>query len=136
MPTSEPRFWRNLKRVGKLPVPWIVKYANGKILFGFRNLHRMRDCFHKRLCAVCGEKIVGPLTFAGGVLATSAGIFNEPNMHEECLRASLDVCPYLKSKVDPLYATTASGCKMTEKDNSIGYHAQNILRVQQLIEGV
>jgi hypothetical protein len=58
-----------------------------------------------RLCALCGEVVLGYLAFLGGPGCLESGIFTDPGMHEDCARAATRLCPFIGGRKDYSAAT-------------------------------
>jgi hypothetical protein len=80
------------------PIPWIVYVEpSGKPQFTINDPSKVEDCIRKRLCGLCGKRIVGSFWFIGGMrcFTHEHGAFIDPPMHEHCARYAIRVCPFL-----------------------------------------
>lgn len=77
------------------PVPFFVKWLDGKPDFRIADAHKVKLCIIQRLCWVCGEPLRGPKTFAIGPMCSINRISSEPPSHLECAEWSVKGCPFL-----------------------------------------
>ncbi len=61
---------------------------------------KVLECFHKRLCSVCGNRIQDVCIFIGGPLSVANRCFSDPPCHYSCAKYAMQVCPYLHSTRD------------------------------------
>ena len=86
------RVWRGVA------VPVGVVIANdGRPMFSLNNEAERARAVRRRLCPICGTKLFRGRWLVGGPLSAlhPEGAFIDPPMHSECMRYSLQVCPYL-----------------------------------------
>jgi hypothetical protein len=95
-----------LRRDGRgLPIPFTNHiYPDGTPDFRVIDPKKIRKCAKLRLCGICGEKLLGGVTFIGGTISAGNGLFTDAPMHEVCARYAKVTCPYLRG--DKSYATT------------------------------
>lgn len=77
------------------PVPFFVKWLNGKPEFRIADGYKHKLCMIQRLCWVCGQKLVGLKTFPIGPMCSINRISSEPPSHLECAEWSVKGCPFL-----------------------------------------
>ncbi len=58
---------------------------------------KVAECVNRKLCGVCGEKLInGDYWFISGPLSSDYSFyFTDPAMHEECARFALMICPWM-----------------------------------------
>jgi hypothetical protein len=59
---------------------------------------KQEQCAMKKLCMICGQKLVVKKWFIGGHMAGQNRLFTDPAMHEECARYAIQVCPFLSNQ--------------------------------------
>lgn len=77
------------------PVPFFVKWLDGKPEFRIADGYKHKLCTIQRLCWVCGQKLVGLKTFPIGPMCSINRISSEPPSHLECAEWSVKGCPFL-----------------------------------------
>lgn len=90
-----PDYFVGMRLHGAVPVPFTVLWVNGVPDYTRVDQARWLQAVHRRLCAVCGRRLGWWVTFAGSEESVSARMFGDPAMHDECLRWSLEACPFL-----------------------------------------
>jgi hypothetical protein len=103
--TEIPKTMRTLPRDGRgYPVPYIVMVdRHGQAHFSINDIRRVHDVIRKRLCSICGKKLLPQVWFVGGTrcFISTRGAFLDPPVHHECGTYALQVCPFLAA---PNYA--------------------------------
>lgn len=81
------------------PIPVVVArdVTTGQPLFIVNDSKVARQCVRKKLCQICGQRMIKELWFIGGPLSALApnGWYFDSAMHHECAQYALQVCPYL-----------------------------------------
>ncbi len=78
------------------PIPYFVKWYNGKPDFRVADGAKQFVCAKRRVCWVCGSKLDHHVAFIGGPIScTQSYAFSDGPMHRECAEYALIVCPYL-----------------------------------------
>lgn len=77
------------------PVPFFVKWLDGKPEFRIADSDKLKLCVIQRLCWVCGDPLRGPKTFPIGPMCSINRISAEPPSHLECAEWSVKGCPFL-----------------------------------------
>jgi hypothetical protein len=100
--TLLPKNLRTLERDRRgYPIPYIVyRDAAGGPHFPINDATKVEEVLRKRLCALCGKRLVDGAWFIGGArcFTDPAGAFLDPPAHEECARYAIKVCPYLAAR--------------------------------------
>lgn len=89
---------RHLQTYGGLPVPFTVKWIDGKPDFRQSDEEKVARCLAHKLCAICGRKLGYMAYYLGGDLCATNHLFNDPAMHELCARMSMRLCPFVNGK--------------------------------------
>lgn len=82
------------------PVPYIVlRDEHGAPHLGANDLLLVDQVIRERRCHVCGEPLEARVWFVGGpasaLLNGAHSVYADGPLHHECLRYSMQVCPYL-----------------------------------------
>jgi hypothetical protein len=80
------------------PIPYVVQRdQTGQPLFIVNNRDLANHCVRRKLCSICGEKMVKELWFVGGPQSAfhPHGAYYDSAMHHDCLQYALRVCPYM-----------------------------------------
>jgi hypothetical protein len=77
------------------PTPYFVGELDGKPDFRVIHPDRFADCYNKRLCWLCGEKLGQYLAFVIGPMCSINRISSEPPSHRECAEYAVRACPFL-----------------------------------------
>lgn len=77
------------------PILFTTAYINGKPDLRVSNPDKREECFQRKLCGVCGERLNYWLYFVTGKLGVKNRTFSDPPMHSECLNYAMEVCPFL-----------------------------------------
>ncbi|PRY35293.1 hypothetical protein [Umezawaea tangerina] len=86
---------------GGLVVPWVsVELANGTFDLGNMNNTRANQCFVRRRCQVCGQRIGARAVFLLSESALESMSAGEPPLHPECAAYSKAACPMVAGRVD------------------------------------
>jgi hypothetical protein len=84
------------------PVPWtVLRDKDGQPMFTVNDTRRVHDCIRKKLCAICGKRLVKEeFWWIGGsrVFLHARGAFLDPPLHCECATYALTVCPFLAAR--------------------------------------
>lgn len=79
-----------------IPIPYFVKYFNGKPDLRVADPKKQMLCATKRVCWVCGQPLSYVSAFIGGPISCLQSLaFSDGPMHRECAEFSLKYCPYL-----------------------------------------
>ncbi len=97
--TDIPKIMRTMGRDGRgYPIPYIVMVDNrGQAHFSVNDTRRVHEVTRKRLCSICGRKLLPEVWFVGGTrcFTSPRGAFLDPPVHQECGTYALQVCPFL-----------------------------------------
>lgn len=99
-----------------VPVPYFVKFIDGKPDFRFVDQRKMVMAVRKRLCFLCGERLGRHLAFLVGPMCTVNRISAEPPNHRECAEYAVKACPFLaqptrtRREPDPGEVVPPAGC--------------------------
>ncbi|GAA1370357.1 hypothetical protein [Catellatospora chokoriensis] len=77
-----------------LPIPYVSEH-DGRVDFAMLNGQRVLDCAQRRLCGQCGTPLDYWIAFVGGPAAYRQRTYSDPPGHPACMRAAVDLCPYL-----------------------------------------
>jgi hypothetical protein len=77
------------------PTPYFVGEHEGKRDFRVIHPGRIAECYNKRLCWLCGEKLGQYLAFVIGPMCSINRISSEPPSHRECAEYAVRACPFL-----------------------------------------
>ena len=100
------------------PVPVVVKRdESGRPLFIVNDAEVIQRCIKRKLCSICGDRMVREFWFAGGPGSAfdPRGMYLDPPMHHECVTFALRVCPYLASPARREYVNAATVEKLAER---------------------
>jgi hypothetical protein len=80
-----------------LPIPYIVEILQGKANFGILDPFKARECYERRLCAMCALPMGEEVALYGDVVSLEPdGFFIEAPTHERCMEIALGgVCPFI-----------------------------------------
>lgn len=81
-----------------LPVPFMVKWHDGKPDFRVIDGPMVIRCVEEKLCGICGQKLGPTAWWIGGPLTLKHQLFVDPPMHKTCALESMRLCPYLNGK--------------------------------------
>src|ERR1700676_4577802 len=90
-----PWFLSHLERYGEYPVPFIVKWVEGKPDFRVVDMDKWDRCVKERLCSICGNRLGEISYIVGGPVTGESYHFFDPPMHQGCAEFSSRVCPYV-----------------------------------------
>lgn len=91
-----PKSMKHLKRDHRgFPVPWFVKWINGKPEFRAADGEKFARAIRGKFCWVCGGKIHGNYAFVAGPMCGINRTSSEPPSHIDCARWSALNCPFL-----------------------------------------
>lgn len=79
------------------PVPWFVKWLDGKPEFRAADGTKFRRAIREKLCWVCGERLGIHVCFVAGPMCGINRTSSEPPSHAECARWSARNCPFLNN---------------------------------------
>lgn len=79
----------------KYPVPWFVKWFDGKPDFRVANSIKFKSAVSYGLCWVCGESLGKFKTFVVGPMCTVNRITSEPACHLDCAQFAVTACPFM-----------------------------------------
>lgn len=78
------------------PVPWFVAWFDGEPDFRVMDGERLATAVKRRLCWLCGQKIIGPTAvFTIGPMCAVNRTSAEPPSHHECAVYAAKACPFL-----------------------------------------
>lgn len=80
------------------PVPWFVKWIDGKPEFRSMDARKLMLAIKQKNCWVCGETLPpwpGPFTFVIGPMCSVNRVSSEPPSHHDCAVFSVKACPFL-----------------------------------------
>lgn len=77
------------------PVPWFVKWFDGKPDFRVANSIKFKSAVSYGLCWVCGESLGKFKTFVVGPMCTVNRITSEPACHLDCAQFAVTACPFM-----------------------------------------
>jgi hypothetical protein len=98
------------------PTPYFVGEFEGKTDFRVIRPDAIADCYNRRLCWLCGEKLGQYLCFVIGPMCSVNRISSEPPSHRECAEYAVRACPFLSK---PKMRRNEEGLPALE-DNSPG----------------
>src|SRR4051794_25051986 len=81
-----------------IPIPYVVLIdKTGAPQYKINDEEKNVQCFEKKLCHICGQKLNGEFWFIGGQLSAfhPRGAFVDGAVHKECGLYALQVCPYM-----------------------------------------
>jgi hypothetical protein len=88
------------------PVPWFVAWIDGEPDFRVIGPGKIRQAVRKRLCWICGQRLLNVKAFVVGPMCVINRISSEPPSHLDCARFAATACPFL----------TRPGMRRNEKD--------------------
>lgn len=102
MPSKCPvhKILAKLRTFAGLPVPFGVKWVDGKPDFRQLDEQKLVDAVVQHKCGVCGEHLGDWAWFVGGPRSFTSMLFNDPLMHYTCAKESIRLCPFLQGKRD------------------------------------
>jgi hypothetical protein len=78
------------------PVPFFVAWMdNDKPEFRAMSRAAIHMAVERRVCWVCGQRLMGEATFVIGSMCAVNRLSSEPPSHRECARWSVRACPFL-----------------------------------------
>lgn len=77
------------------PVPFFVKYLEGKPEFRFADGAKRQRCVQERLCWVCGQPLGRFESYVIGPMSAVNRTAAEPACHKDCAEWSVRGCPFL-----------------------------------------
>lgn len=77
------------------PVPWFVKWYDGKPDFRVVDSEKFVEAVRKDRCFVCGHPLGKYRTFVGGPMAMIQMVSAEPPAHHACAEFAIKACPFL-----------------------------------------
>lgn len=77
------------------PTLFTTAYVDGKPDLRLSEQELREQCFHQKLCGICGQKLDYWMYFVTGELGVKNRIFADPPNHLECLNYAMLVCPFL-----------------------------------------
>lgn len=79
------------------PVPWFVKWRDGKPDFRIIDTPKFGRAVAGRRCWVCGERLTRYLAFTIGAMCVLNRVTSEPPTHRACATFSAKYCPFLSN---------------------------------------
>lgn len=77
------------------PVPWFVKWYDGKPDFRVVDHERFIQAVRHSRCFICGNPLGRFATFVGGPMAILQMVSAEPPTHHACAEFAVRACPFL-----------------------------------------
>jgi len=77
------------------PVPWFVKWIEGKPDFRIMDEEKLVRAIRLNLCWVCGTQLGSYKAFVIGPMCAINRISAEPPSHRDCAEFSIRACPFL-----------------------------------------
>lgn len=77
------------------PVPYFVKWIDGKPDFRVVDPDKLVSCINQRLCWICGESMGAYKSFVVGPMGYVNRISSDAHMHFDCADFSVKACPFL-----------------------------------------
>lgn len=79
------------------PITFVALIVDGKPDFTTIDAQKILACIERRLCGMCGERIMSTdrVGFIGGPLSIENRNFLDPWMHLWCARYAMQVCPHI-----------------------------------------
>lgn len=96
LPPLPSRMWKLPVDARGYPVPWFVKWIDGKPDFRVADGEKMRQALYGGRCWVCGERVGKYKTFVIGPMCAVNRVSSEPPCHLDCATFSAIACPFLK----------------------------------------
>lgn len=79
----------------KYPIPYFVKWIDGKPDFRVLDEEKFIHCIASKLCSICGMQLGRFKSFVGGPMNVLQRISGEPPMHRDCAQFAVKACPFL-----------------------------------------
>jgi hypothetical protein len=85
----------------RLPIPYVSEHpaaeGGGPTVVDFTaiNAERAAAAGQSRRCSLCADPLGYWIGFLGGPGAAQARVYSDPPGHPECLRAAVELCPYI-----------------------------------------
>lgn len=96
--TPLPVRMRSLPRDARgYPVPWFVVWINGIPEFRAASQEKWEAAITRRLCWICGRKLLRDVAFVAGPMCGINRTSAEPPAHSDCARWSALNCPFLSN---------------------------------------
>lgn len=92
---EEPERIKRLPHYKGLPVPVTTLVVDGVPNFKSAEDVKTWECKEKGLCAICGQPLEYYIAFAVTEEEAKTRLVYENPLHEECLRYSFEICPWL-----------------------------------------
>lgn len=77
------------------PIPYFVRYFDGKPDFRYVDPQKILTACIKNLCFLCGEPLGRHRAFLIGPTSTLSRVSAEPPMHRDCAEYAVKACPFL-----------------------------------------
>ncbi len=77
------------------PIPWFIEFRDGFPDFVTINPRKIIDALYNETCWICGQKLVGDVTFSVGPMSGVNLTAAEPPQHYDCAAYAVQVCPFL-----------------------------------------
>lgn len=86
------------------PIFFVIQPPEGRQLsFKAVNPANQYLCGQRKLCAICGQRLLYRFVFTGSVDDCKARMFGEGPMHRECLAYARQVCPFFLNRYEPAH---------------------------------
>lgn len=95
LPPVPPRMLKLALDARGYPVPWFVKWFDGKPDFRVANYIKFKSAVSYGLCWCCGESLGKFKTFIIGPMCTVNRITSEPASHLDCAQFAVTACPFM-----------------------------------------
>lgn len=108
--------------VWKLPVPWFVKWIDGKPCFPVADGEKWGRAVREKLCWVCGQPIHGAMAFVIGPMCGINRASAEPPCDLMCALYAAQACPFLtkpkmqRMDIDPAIGAVEPGGMMIPRN--------------------
>jgi hypothetical protein len=80
----------------KIPVPYFNTDPEGRVDFTGIDYGKAVECGVNRLCGLCGKPLTYWIAFVGGPLSLANRTYSDPPFHQECAKAAMALCPFLR----------------------------------------
>lgn len=78
-----------------LPVPWFVRWIDGKPCFPVMDARKWHKAVEHKLCWICGQRLREPFAFVIGPMCGVNRTSAEPPSHVTCAIYAAENCPFL-----------------------------------------
>lgn len=99
------------------PVPFFVKYIDGKPDFRVIDQEKFIRCVKEKICWVCGERLHTRFAFTLGPMCCMTRTNSEPPQHIDCSEWSVRGCPFMTK---PHMVRREDEMTLANRENSAG----------------